>query len=307
MVAVPLRSDRISLTTLRLIVAVAEEGVLTRAATREGIAPSAASKRLLDLETDLDVVLFERAASGMRLTPAGESMLQHARRVLIASSSLIAELGEYRLGVRGHVRMLSNLSTIVGPLPGDLKWFFDANPDLRISLEERPSSGVAKGVGEGYAEVGTCSSEVDLRDVDAFPYRRDRLVVMMRPDHALFGQGPLSFADALDHDHIGLHRESSIFRRCERAAREAGKPLRLRIHVPGFDAICRTVHAGLGVAIVPEPVFHILGKPMGLHAESLTDSWAARELVVVISKDRVLSPAAALLRDHLHASASKPS
>ena len=81
--------------------------------------------------------------------PAGESMLQHARRVLITSSSLIAELGEYRVGVRGHVRMLSDLSTIVGLLACDLKRFFDANADLRVSPEERPSSGVAKGIGEG--------------------------------------------------------------------------------------------------------------------------------------------------------------
>ncbi len=301
--AEPLRSDRISLTTLRLFLAVAEECVLTRAAAREGIAPSAASKRLLDLETDLDVVLFERIASGMRLTPAGESMLQHARRVLLASFSLIAELGEYRLGVRGHVRMLSNLSTIGGPLPGDLKRFFDANAGLRVGLEERPSIGVAKGIGEGYAELRTCSADVDLRDLHALPYRRDRLMLMMPPDHPMSGQGPLSFADALDHDQIGLHRESSIFQRCERAAREFGKPLRLRIHVPGFDAICRTVQAGLGIAVIPEPVFHILGVPMGLHVEPLTDAWAARELVIVTSKDKVLSPAVALLRDHLHASA----
>ena len=127
---------------------------------------------------------------------------------------------------------------------------------------------------------------------------------MMRPDHALVGQGPLSFADALDHDQIGLRRESSIFQRCERAAREVGKPLRPRIHVPGFDAICRTVHAGLGVAVVPEPVFRLLGVPMGLHVEDLIDAGAARELVIVTGRDRALSAAAARLRDHLHAGRS---
>ncbi len=303
MVAVPLRSDRISLTTLRLILAIAEERVLTRAAAREGIAPSAASKRLLDLETDLDVILFERAASGMRLTPAGESMLHHARQVLVASSSLIAELGEYRAGVRGHVRMLSNLSAIVGPLPGDLKRFFDAHADLRVSLEERPSAGVVNGVGEGVAEIGTCSADVDLRDVNTLSYRHDRLVLVVPPGHALAGRGPLCFAEALDHDQVGLHRNSSIFQRCTSAAREAGKPLRLRIHVPGFDAICRTVQAGLGIGLIPEPVFRVLGAPMGLQAEELTDAWAARELVIVTGRDRPLSVAAALLRDHLQASA----
>jgi DNA-binding transcriptional LysR family regulator len=295
----PIPTDRISLTTLRVFVAIAEDGVLTRAAAREAIAPSAASKRLADLEADLDIPLFLRSKTGMTLTPAGESLLQHARRILIAAGSLAAELSEYRAGVRGHIRMLSNLSGIVAFLPEDLERFFLTHPDLRIELEERPTSGVVRGVEEGWAEIGICSGDADLGSLDAMTYRADRLVLLMRPDHPLAGQGPLPYAETLGYEQIGLHAESSIFTRSRIAAREAGRPLNRRIHVPGFDAVCRTVQAGLGIALIPEPVFHILGPQMGLRFEHLTDPWASRELKIVTRGDRPLTSASALLFEHL--------
>ncbi len=74
---------RIDLTTLRLFIAICEEGNLTRASQREAIAQSAVSKRMHDLEEVLEVALFERHPNGMALTPAGESLLHHARVTLL--------------------------------------------------------------------------------------------------------------------------------------------------------------------------------------------------------------------------------
>ncbi|MBB5499919.1 DNA-binding transcriptional LysR family regulator [Paraburkholderia sp. MM5384-R2] len=71
---------KLDLTTLQLFLAVFEEGTLTRAAEREAIAVSAASKRLVELEQAVGASLFQRNARGMTLTPAGETLLHHARR-----------------------------------------------------------------------------------------------------------------------------------------------------------------------------------------------------------------------------------
>jgi DNA-binding transcriptional LysR family regulator len=294
---------RLDLTTLQLFVAVAEEAILTKAAARAGIAPSAASKRLADLEQDLDVALFTRHSKGMQLTPAGDTLLVHARRMLLNVAMIGVELGEYKQGVRGHIRMLANLSAVVAFLPEDLQSFFAAHGDLRIELEERPTDRVVKGIVEGWAEIGICSRDADLMGLDAAVYRRDELVVVMRPDHPLARGKALAYGDTLGYEQIALHAESSIFTRSRIAAREAGRPLRRRIHVPGFDAICRTVQANLGIALIPAPVFEILGKPMNLHAERLTDGWARRELVVVTADVAALSTAGRLLRDHLLAGA----
>lgn len=287
------------MTTLRLFVAVAEERVLNRAADREAIAPSAASKRLADLEADLHVELFERTPRGMRLTIAGESLLRHATRILSAAGALSTEMSEFRMGIRGHVRVLANLSAIVAYLPEDLERFFISHSDLRIELEERPSDRVVQGVIDGWAELGICSADTELRGLAATTYKSDQLVVAMRHDHPLASMHALTFIEVLPFDQIGLHKHSSIFTRSTLAARDAGLPLRLRIHVPGFDAVCRTVQAGLGVALIPEPIFDLLGPSMGLVCRSLLEPWAAREVVLVHRDDRVLSTAAQSLKTSL--------
>ena len=115
---------RIDLTTLRLFIAVCEEKNLTRAASREGIAASAVSKRMADFELAFGVTLFERLSKGMVLTPAGEALLHHGRVTLLNIEKIAVELSEYSQGVRDHVRMLANLSAIVQFLPEDLSGFF---------------------------------------------------------------------------------------------------------------------------------------------------------------------------------------
>jgi DNA-binding transcriptional LysR family regulator len=93
---------RIDLTTLRLFIAVCEEKNLTRAASREGIAASAVSKRMADFELAFGVTLFERLSKGMVLTPAGEALLHHARVTLLNIEKIAVELSEYSQGVRGQ-------------------------------------------------------------------------------------------------------------------------------------------------------------------------------------------------------------
>lgn len=296
---------RLDLTTLQIFVAVVEEQTLTRAAVRESIALSAASRRLAELEQFLGVELFVRHASGMELTPAGHSLLVHSRRILLDASALTTELGEYRQGIRGYIRILANLSAIVAFLPDDLESFFSIHPDLRVELEERPTDRVVQGVLEGGFDFGICSSDADLKGLRADIYRRDRLVMIMRPDHPLAGSQALHYVDTLEYEQIGLHVQSSIYTRSLIAAREGGRPLRRRIHVPGFDAVCRTVLANLGIALIPEPVFEILGRPMNLHAVALLDPWAQRELVLLSRPQGSLQPGAELLRDHLLAQRSQ--
>src|SRR5512140_135073 len=96
---------RIDLTSLQLFVAVCELGSIGKAAEREFIAASAVSKRLSDLEATLDTALLYRHTRGVDLTPAGESLLHHARSVLFSLEKMQGELSEYAEGVRGHVRV----------------------------------------------------------------------------------------------------------------------------------------------------------------------------------------------------------
>lgn len=290
---------RLDLITLQLFVAVFEEGTLTRAAAREAIAVSAASKRLMELEQVLGVSLFVRRAKGMDLTAAGETLLHHARQMLFNVEKMGRELGEHSHGVRGYVRMLANLSAIIEFLPEDLRDFSALHPEVKTDLEERPSNGVVQGVLDGVADLGICSSDTDTKGLPSVTYRHDKLVVLMPAAHPLAARETLAFAETLDSDYVGLHAASSINMRTHAAAREAGKMLRLRIHVPGFDAMCRMVQANMGIGILPQKAYELFGRALGLHAVPLTDAWSDRSLIVVIRDQAQLSPVSRLLFEYL--------
>ncbi|AIG05244.1 LysR family transcriptional regulator [Pseudomonas fluorescens] len=295
---------RLDLITLQLFVAVYEEGTLTRAAARESIAVSAASKRLVDLEKMLGLTLFVRQAKGMSLTAAGETLLHHGRQMLFNVQKMGLELGEHSDGVRGYVRMLANLSAIIQFLPEDLRDFTARYPQLKTDLEERPSSGVVQGVLDGVADLGICSCDTDTKGLFSVTYRRDNLMVLMPMDHPLADRKGLSFTETLGCDYVGLHSASSINMRTHAAAREAGKMLHLRIHVPGFDAMCRMVQANMGIGILPQKAYELFGRTLGLRAVPLTDEWAARRLILVVRDEASLSPVSRLLFEYLQASES---
>lgn len=290
---------RLDLITLQLFVAVFEEGTLTRAANREAIAVSAASKRLMELEQVLGVSLFVRRAKGMDLTAAGETLLHHARQMLFNVEKMGLELGEHSHGVRGYVRMLANLSAIIQFLPEDLRDFSERHPEVKTDLEERPSNGVVQGVLDGVADLGICSSDTDTKGLPSVTYRHDKLVVLMLADHSLATRETLAFSETLDSDYVGLHAASSINMRTHAAAREAGRMLRLRIHVPGFDAMCRMVQANMGIGILPQKAYELFGRALGLHAVPLTDDWSDRSLILVVRDEAQLSPVSRLLFEYL--------
>jgi DNA-binding transcriptional LysR family regulator len=296
---------RIDLTSLQLFVAVCELGSIGRAAEREFIAASAISKRLSDLEATLGTTLLYRHARGVDLTPAGESLLHHARSVLYSLEKMQGELSEYADGVRGHVRVHANISAIVQFLPEDLGVF---TPGAR-GHQDRPRGapeqrGDPRGAGRRgrprRVPRGGRRGRAAEPVVPARPPRADRA-----HGHALASQGAVDFIDSLDFDHVGLHTNSSIYVAMHEAALGAGRSVKLRIHVTGLDAMCRMIENGLGIGVMPQRAFELMqnGIGRGLVSVALNDAWAAREIRLVARDFSTLPVAARSLVNHLHAAA----
>lgn len=296
---------RIDLTSLQLFVAVCELGSIGKAAEREFIAASAVSKRLSDLEATLDTPLLYRHARGVDLTPAGESLLHHARSVLFSLEKMQGELSEYADGVRGHVRVHANISAIVQFLPEDLGTFVRHHEQVKVDLEEHLSMDVIRAVQEGAADLGICNTAVlgpnGLGELQIQPYQQDSLVLVVPRAHMLSTLPAISFAETLGFDHVGLHATSSIYLAMRQAAAQAGRTIRLRIHVTGLDAMCRMIDNGLGIGLIPQRAFELMRNVGDLTCVPLTDSWALRQINLVARDFSTLPVTARLLVEHLRA------
>lgn len=295
----PINPARIDFVTLRLFCAVAEAGSITKGAERCNLALSAASRRLSDFEAASSAVLMERTAQGIRLTPAGHVALQHAMRLFQGFELFSNELSEYSSGSRGYVRLWANMSALVEFLPAALSGFLERYPETRVEVEEQLTGDIVRAVVEGVADVGVFVAGVPVHGLQVVPFREDRLVVLCAKQHPLAALDETDFRTCLVHDFIGLNRGSSLLTTISHAARDAGFPLRLRIQVRSFDAMCEMIAANLGIGVLPLGACERKLKPWGLKAIRLNEPWARRQLLVATSAGRPLSASAALLVEHL--------
>jgi DNA-binding transcriptional LysR family regulator len=295
-------TGRIDIVTLRLFIAVIEEASIAKAAEREHMAPSAVSKRLADLEHMLSVPLLERHRRGVSMTSAGEALLRHSRRILSDVERLENDMAEFSTvteTARGHVRAAANESALFGFFPDALSRFMGDHPNVTVELRPHTSTGVVQAVREGAVEFGIFWGDQPVDGLTVMPCYVDRLVVVVPQGHVLAKQRSVRFEDLLDHYLILQEPYSSIQALTERLAAEAGKTLRSRIRVAGFDAVCRMAQAGLGIGIVPD--YFVTDRAAAMHIAdvSLDEPWANRLHKICLRSDEDLATATRLLVDFL--------
>jgi len=286
-------------TSLRLFIAVCEEGSIARASEREFIAPSAVSKRMADIEAALGVPMLNRSKRGVTPTPAGQALLRHARQLMLSMEKLQGEIGEYAEGARGHVKVQANISSIMEFLPESLASFMMANEHIRVDVEERFSFDVVRGVLEGQADLGICRKTVSNGELEFIPYRHDHLALVVNERHPLAERNSVTLGETLDYEHIGHSAFATLNSFMHNTARELGRELRFRAHVPSFDAAYRLVQAGLAQTILPREAVSRYAPMFGLRVIPLTDTWARGEFVICVRDQEALSPSARRLLNHL--------
>jgi DNA-binding transcriptional LysR family regulator len=289
---------RFDLTTLKLFVAVYDERSMAKAAERAHITPPAISKRIAELEASLGVTLFERLNTGIRPTPAGEALASEARGIFHGLERMHGRMTEYASGERGSVRILTNPSGLIAALAEDVAAFLTAHPSVQLRVDERHSDGVVRGVAAGDADIGIFAHHIGAEDLTIIPYRSVQLVLLMCRDHPLAAKTEVAFAEAAEHDFVGLASESAVGALVARIATAQGFNLKNRIQVTGFEALRRMVHAGLGIGVVPQsPAAARRGGD--LVSVPLTDSWAQYPLNLCTREPGTLSMAARRMVDHL--------
>ncbi|HEY7299639.1 MAG TPA: LysR substrate-binding domain-containing protein [Xanthobacteraceae bacterium] len=292
---------RFDLADLSLFRHVVEAGSITRGAERANLALAAASTRIRNMEEALGAALLVRSRQGVSPTQAGRTLLQHARAILRQVEKLQEDLGAYAGGLAGQIRVLSNTNALTEFLPEALSSFLAAHPQVSIDLEERLSDEIVGLIAEGVADIGIIAGTVDAAALETFPFRKDRFVLVVARDHPLARRRETAFAQVLDYDFVGLDRASALQRFLSDKAARVGKPLRLRVQLRSFDAVCRLVECNVGIGIVPETTARRVSRSMAIAIVVLTDPWAVRELTICIRRLNDLAPFARRLVEHLRA------
>jgi DNA-binding transcriptional LysR family regulator len=292
---------RFDLTDLRLFCDVVDTGAITRGAERSALALAAASTRIRGMEEALGAPLLTRSRQGVTPTPAGLTLLKHARTILAQSAQLREDLSAYAGGRSGEVRLLANTNALTEFLPETLASFLAQHPHVSVDLEERLSDEIVGLVAEGVADVGIVAGTVEMGALETYPFRTDRFVVVAAASHPLAKRGAVSFSEVLAHEFVGLERSSSLQRFLASKAAREGQPLRLRVQLRSFDAVCRMVEAGVGIGVVPLTTATRAAKTMALGVVELSDDWAMRELRICVRALAELRPFARALVESLRA------
>jgi DNA-binding transcriptional LysR family regulator len=293
----------LDLTTLRLFVTVCDTGNMSRAAEQANMVSSAVSKRLAQLEDTVGATLLMRKRHGVTPTPAGETLLEHARSMLLSVARIERDMAHHAVGMQGRVNVLATASVMAESLVDDISHFLHQphHRDIQIDLEERISPDVIRGIREGVASIGICWDAADTGNLRTRTYCHDHLCVVVPKGHALSQRKSVRFADTLDFEHVVMPINSAVEVMLQREAGLLGKRLMHRIIVTNFEAALRVVRAGLAIALVPVEVTALYAQAYDLKIIRLNERWAKRRFIVCHRGEDTLTSAALQLLNALTA------
>jgi DNA-binding transcriptional LysR family regulator len=180
---------------------------------------------------------------------------------------------------------MSNTNALTEFLPEPLSDFLASHPQVNIDLEERLSDEIVAAVAERVADIGIVAGTVETAGLETLPFRTDRFVVVVAPQHALAAVERILFAEALDCDFVGLDRSSALQRFLAEKAARIGRRLKLRVQLRSFDAVCRLVECNVGIGVVPATTAKRHAKTMSIHKIELADDWAVRKLMICVRRE----------------------
>ncbi|WP_077003011.1 LysR family transcriptional regulator [Variovorax sp. KK3] len=288
---------QVDLFTLRLFLTAVEEQQIGRAAIRENIAASTATKRIQDLEEIAGIELLERTPKGVMATPAGEVLARHIRAIFGSLDDMRAEIAAFTEGVRGEVTVASARSIIAPFLARELADFSRDFPGVDLVIRELENADIVQAVAQGEADVGVfaVARDLDLGGVETADYRTDRLVAVVPRTHALSARSSVSFEDLMPENLIAVGAMSAAF---AAAAKRLGQEYKPKFSVRSTGVAISLVQAGFGVTVQPEC---LLGMELfdSVAAVDLTEPWAKRVILIATARGRTPSPAARALIKHL--------
>jgi LysR family hydrogen peroxide-inducible transcriptional activator len=234
---------------LASLVAVAETGTFSAAATKLHTVQSNVSTHVARLERELGVTLVDRAAG--RLTDEGEVVVARARRVQAELEALTADVTSLRDEVAGQVRLGIIGTTARWLMPPLLTAMAERHPKVRISTVEANTTALLPQVVGGSLDLGVINLPVADPDVTVEPVFEEDLILLTPPDHPLASQDRVGIDQLADHELLLTPEGTSIRVLLDEVARAAGVRLRVKAEVDSLRLIAALSFEGFGASVLP--------------------------------------------------------
>lgn len=246
----------IELRRLRYLVAVADEGHMTRAAERLGIQQPPLTRQIRGLEEELGVTLFERLPRGMQLTEAGRVVVEEARDVLARAERIRETAQRAARGEQGRLVVGYTSSGAFHPFVTQrIRAFRDSRPGVLLGLAEDGTPELVEGLKEERLDAAFIrSTSTDVGGLALDPLLEERMVAAVPAGHRLGGvTGKVSLADLGDETFVFYRRPTGpgLYDAIMSACLAAGFSPKVGQEAPRMASTLSLVASGLGVSIVP--------------------------------------------------------
>ena len=289
---------RLKTRQLLLLVALAEEGNIHRAAQVLSMTQPAASKLLKDLEDVLEVPLFERLPRGMRPTWYGETMIRHARMALASLNQAHDEIGALKAGHFGQVGVGGITSPSLSLLPAAVAQVKQAHPNLRISLDIETSPVLLERLEQGKLDivVGRLYAQHDKSNLRYEPLTEEMVCAMTRPGHPLLAMSGLTLRDVVSAGWIVPPAGSVLRHRFDLMFQQDGlAPPINTVETSALLFITRMLQQSDMVAVVAADVARYYAAHGIVAVLPLTMPCQMDAFGIITRSDRLLSPAAKVM------------
>jgi DNA-binding transcriptional LysR family regulator len=223
-----------------------------RAANKLHRVPSAVTTRIKQLEASMGVKLFHRERRRLHLSPAGELLLDYAKRLIQLSD----EARDVVSGTtpRGVLRLGALESTTASRLPPILAAFHGRCAEVRLELVTGTNDALLGQLAERRLDAAFVAEPPPARAFEYLPVFSERLTLISSPDHP-----PIKRARDVEGDSLIAFPEGCAYRRVLQRwlGRDSLAPFRV-LELASYHAIVACVTAGTGVALMPESVLDIM-------------------------------------------------
>lgn len=277
--------------SLKVFCDLAETESFTKAAQINQITQSAVSQQISALERTFKSLLIERSKKQFRLTREGQILYEYSKQLINLYESLFNRLQEIKDIVSGTIRVATIYSIGLHDLPPYIKKFLKTYPTVNVHVEYRRSNQVYEDVLGNVHDLGLVAYPVKDPKLEIVPLRKDKLVLISHPKHALARNGNVAMDSLKGQKFIAFEPDIPTRKAIDKVLKEHGVEVQTVMEFDNIETVKRAVEIDAGIAIVPQATVAQEVAKHTLVASELEEADLARPLAVIYKKNKVLSPA----------------